>query len=65
MKCNVDFEILHEVVCDTTRKSERHELIRVVSRSISCSISKSSLHFIYFLTVLLIISNCELAAIKL
>ena len=46
-----DFEILHEIVRDITRKSEKHELIRVESRTISCSISESPLHFISFLTV--------------
>ena len=30
MKCSGDSEILQEIVCDTTRKSEKHELIRVV-----------------------------------
>ena len=37
----------------TTRNSESHELIRVISRTtvISVSISVSLLHFIYFLTV--------------
>ena len=52
LKCSGDSEILHElVVRDTTRKSEKHELIRVVSRTISYGISKSLLHFISFLTV--------------
>ena len=46
-----DFEILHEIVRDITRKSEKHELIRVESRTISCCISESPLHFISFLTV--------------
>ena len=31
----------HELVCDTARKSEKHELIRVVSRANPCSISES------------------------
>ena len=31
MKCSGETEILHELVHDTTRKSESHELIRVVS----------------------------------
>ena len=30
MKCNGDSEILHEIVLDPTRKSEKHEPIRVV-----------------------------------
>ena len=33
MKCSRDSEILQEIVCDTTRKSEKHELIRVVSQA--------------------------------
>ena len=36
---------------DTTRKSQKHELIQVVSRTISCSISEAPLNFISFLTV--------------
>ena len=31
MKCNGDFEILREIFRDTARKSEKHELFRVVS----------------------------------
>ena len=31
IKCSGDSEILHELVRDTTRKSEKHKLIRVVS----------------------------------
>ena len=46
-----DSEILHEIVRDTTRIPEEHELISVISRTISCIISESPLHFIYFLTV--------------
>ena len=45
MKCGGDSEILHEIVLDNTRKSERHDLIRVVTRTISCIISKFPLHF--------------------
>ena len=30
MKCSSDSEILHEVVCDTSRKLDKHELIRVL-----------------------------------
>ena len=30
--------IQHEIVRDTTQKSEKHELIRVVSRTVSSSI---------------------------
>ena len=33
MKCSGDSEILHEIVCDTTRKSEKHKLICVVSQN--------------------------------
>ena len=43
--------VLIKIDHDTTRKSEKHELIRVVSRTISCCISESPLHFIFFLTV--------------
>ena len=46
MNCSGDSEILHQIVRDTTRKSEKHELIRVVSRTISCSISESPLKFL-------------------
>ena len=51
VKCSGDSELrylLHEIGRDTTRNSEKHVLIRVLSRAISCSISKSPLHFIYF-----------------
>ena len=51
MKCSGNIGILHELVRDTTRKSEKHELIRVVSRTNLCSISESQLHFISFLTM--------------
>ena len=47
MKYSGDSEILHEIVRDTTRKSEKHELIRVVSQAFSCSISESTLHFLF------------------
>ena len=46
---------LHELVPDITRKSESHELIRVVTWTNSGSISVSPLHFIYFLTVCLLV----------
>ena len=49
MKCSGNSEILHEIVHDTTRKSEKHELICVVSRTCLCSISESPLNFISFL----------------
>ena len=54
MKCRGDSEIREqqEKVRGTTRKSEKHELIRVVSRTISCCISESPLQFISFLTVI-------------
>ena len=41
----------HEIVCDTTRINSLFSDFRVVSRTISCRISKSPLHFIPFLTV--------------
>ena len=50
-KCSGDFEILHVIVHDATRKSEKYEIIREVSRTISCSTSESPLHHISFLTV--------------
>ena len=51
--CSGDyFVILH-----CSRKSEKHEQIRVVSRTISCSISESPLHFISFLTVYTVIKD--------
>ena len=31
IKCGGNSKILHELVCDTTRKLEKRELIRVVS----------------------------------
>ena len=51
IKCCTDSEILHGIVHYTTRKSEKHNLIRVVSWTNLCSISESPLHFISFLTV--------------
>ena len=48
IKCSEDFKILNEIFRETTRKLEKHELIRVVSRSISCSISKFPAHLIFF-----------------
>ena len=38
-----------KIVRDTTRKSEKHERIRVASRTISCIISKvpAALNFLY------------------
>ena len=50
-KCSGDSKILQEIVRDTTLKSQKHELIPVVSRIISCSISDATIHFIFFLTV--------------
>ena len=41
MKCSGD----SEKVRATTRKSKEHEIIRLVSRTISCSISESPKHF--------------------
>ena len=40
IRCSWDSEILHEIVRDTTRKLKKNELIRGVSRTISCSISE-------------------------
>ena len=51
MKCSGDSEILNEIARNTKCKSEKQELIRVVSRTISCSISESPLHVISFLKV--------------
>ena len=51
MKCSGDFEILHGIFGDTTRISSSFSDFLVVPRTISCSISKSQLHFISFLTV--------------
>ena len=53
MKCSGDYEILHKIIRDTTRKSEKHELICVGFATISCSISEFPLLFISFLTVYL------------
>ena len=44
--CSGDPEILHEIIRDTTRKSEKHEQICVLSRAIPGSISEFRLHFI-------------------
>ena len=51
IKCSGNSEILNEIGLDTTRKLEQYDLIRVVSRAISRSISESPLHLISFLTV--------------
>ena len=51
IKCNEDSEILQEVVRDTTRNSSCFSEFCVVSRTISCSISESLLHFSFFLTL--------------
>ena len=48
MKCRGDSEILHEIVRDTSRKSEKHELILEVSQTVSCSILESPIRFIFF-----------------
>ena len=45
-----DFEILHEIVRDTTRISSCFSDFLVVSRTITCRISESPLHFISILT---------------
>ena len=51
IKCGGDSEILKEIVRDTTRKLEKHELVRLVSWTIMCSTSEFLLHFISFSTV--------------
>ena len=51
MKCSGDYEILHGIVRDATRISSCFSDFHVVSRTISCSISESPLHFISFLTM--------------
>ena len=51
MKCSVDFDILHEIVRDTIRTSSYFSDFRVVSRTISCNISESLLHFNSFFKV--------------
>ena len=51
IKCSGNSEILQDILRDTTQKSKKNELIRVVSRTIVYSFSESPLHFISFLTV--------------
>ena len=51
LKCSGDSEILKEIVRNTTRKLEKHELVRLVSWTILCSTSEFLLHFISFSTV--------------
>ena len=51
MKCSGDSEILHELVRDTTWKSEKHELIRLVSWTYLFSVSEFPLNFISVQTV--------------
>ena len=46
IKRSGDSEILHEIVRDTERKSEKHEIIRVVSQTI-CVVSRNS-HYASF-----------------
>ena len=50
IKKNGDFEILHEIVLDTTRISSCFFVLCIVSRTILCRISESPLHFISFLS---------------
>ena len=52
IKCSGDSEIIIEIVRNPTRKSEKQEIVRVVSLTISCNISESQLHFISLLTLL-------------
>ena len=54
IQCSGDSEILHEIVRDTTRIGSCFSIFCAVSRIISCNISESPLHFIYFLTVYLL-----------
>ena len=51
MKCSENSDILHEIVRDTTQIRSCFSDFRVVSQTISCSISESPLHFKSFLTV--------------
>ena len=55
MKCSGDSEILRELVHDTTRKSEKHELIRVISWTNPCS------QYLGFPATLYFLSNSEAA----
>ena len=58
-KCSEDSEMQQEIVHDTTRTLEKHELICEVSRTLSCFISDSPLR-VHFLSdsVLTIGRNC-------
>ena len=53
IKWSVDSNIIHELVRDTKRKSEKPYLICVVSWTNPCSISESPLHFISWRALLL------------
>ena len=48
IKCSRNSEVLHIIVHDTKRTSSCFSNFRVVSRTISFSISESPLHFIFF-----------------
>ena len=48
MKCNMDSEIQHEIIRDTTRKLEKHKLICVVSQTISCTVVSRNPSYISF-----------------
>ena len=50
IKCCWNSEIIHKLVRDTSRKSEKHELIRALSWNNPCSISESPLQFISFVS---------------
>ena len=52
MKCSEDSQILHEIVHDTSLICLCFYDFRIVSRTISSSISESPQHFISFLTVI-------------
>ena len=57
IKKNGDFEILHEIVLDTTRISSCFFVLCIVSRTILCRISESPLHFISFLSTVYVLST--------
>ena len=55
MKCIWEFRDTSQIFRGTSRKSEKHELIRAFSWSNPCKISKFPLQFISFLTVYCIV----------
>ena len=64
IKCNGESQILHELVHETTRKSESQELIRKVSRTKSCIISVFSLHFNLFSKSEILLQNPQFKGLK-